>query len=168
MVTEPGPRSSSSDAGTRSVRLTPMEMSFAFFADAATVPADGKVYVLGGGFSALALAQLPGMASFAVVAGFRFTALDAGEVQLVELRFVDKLSKLVLPPITMRFESAGPPPAGAGEVSVSTVSLLQPTLGEPGEYAAEFWYEGTLLNSVRLHVIEQQRPPTGPGAPLPA
>ena len=87
-----------------------MEMSFAFFADAATVPADGKVYVLGGGFSALALPQLPGMASFAVVAGFRFTAADAGQVQVVELRFVDNLGKLVLPPTTMRFESAGPPP----------------------------------------------------------
>ena len=145
-----------------------MEMSFAFFADAATVPADGKFYVLGGGFSALALASLPGMASFTVVAGFRFTAADAGTIHIVELRFVDNLSKLVLPPITMRFESAGPPPAGAGEVSVSTVSLLQPTLGEPGEYAAEFWHEGVLLHTVRLHVLEQQRPPTGPGSPPPA
>ncbi len=142
-----------------------MEMSFAFFADAATVPADGKVYVLGGGFSALALPELPGMASFAIVAGFRFTAADAGQVQVVELRFVDTLGKLVLPPTTMRFESAGPPPSGAGEVSVSTVTVLQPTLGEPGEYAAEFWREGSLLNTVRLHVLEQQRPLNAPGSP---
>jgi hypothetical protein len=145
-----------------------MEMSFAFFADAATVPADGKVYVLGGGFSALALPQLPGMASFAVVAGFRFTAVDTGQVQVIELRFVDNLGKLVLPPTTMRFESAGPPPTGAGEVSVSTVTVLQPTLGEPGEYAAEFWREGTLLSTVRLHVLEQQRPLNAPGGPPPA
>jgi hypothetical protein len=143
-----------------------MEMSFAFFADAATVPPDGKFYALGGGFSALALPQLPGMASFAVVAGFRFTAADAGQVQIVELRFVDTLGKLVLPPATMRFESAGPPPAGAGEVSVSTVTVLQPTLGEPGEYAVEFWREGTLLSTVRLHVLEQQRPlAAAPGSP---
>lgn len=142
-----------------------MEMSFAFFADAATVPPDGKFYALGGGFSALALPQLPGMASFAVVAGFRFTAADAGKVHLVELRFVDGLGKLVLPPATMRFESAGPPPAGTAEVSVSTVSVLQPTLGEPGEYAAEFWHEGMLLNAVRLHVLEQQHPASTPGSP---
>lgn len=145
-----------------------MEMSFAFFADAATVPPDGKFYALGGGFSALALASLPGMASFAIVAGFRFSTADAGKVHLVELRFVDSMSKLVLPPATMRFESAGPPPTGATEVSVSTVSLLQPTLGEPGEYAAQFWHEGVLLSSVRLNVIEQQRTAPAPGGPLPA
>jgi hypothetical protein len=146
-----------------------MELSFAFFADAATVPPDGKVYVLGGGFSALALPQLPGMASFAVVAGFRFNAADAGQVQAIELRFVDHLGKLVLPPTSMRFESAGPPPAGTGEVSVSTVSVLHPTLGEPGEYAAEFWREGTLLSTVRLHVLEQPHPAGTPGGgPPPA
>jgi hypothetical protein len=145
-----------------------MELSFAFFADAATVPADGKLYVLGGGFSALALPQLPGMASFAVVCGFRFNAADAGRVTVIECRFVDNLGKLVLPPTTMRFESAGPPPTGSGEVSVSTVSVLQPTLGEPGEYAAEFWHEGTLLSTVRLHVVEQSRPPAVPGSPPPA
>jgi hypothetical protein len=144
-----------------------MELSFAFFADAATVPPDGKLYVLGGGFSALALPQLPGMASFAVVAGFRFSVADAGQVHVIELRFVDQLGKLVLPPTTMRFESAGPPPAGTGEVSVSTVSVLHPTLGEPGEYAAEFWREGSLLSTVRLHVLEQQRTAgqTGAGPP---
>ena len=147
-----------------------MEMSFAFFADSATVPPDGKFYALGGGFSALALPSLPGMASFAVVAGFRFNSADAGTVHLSELRFVDSLGKLVLPPATMRFESAGPPPAGTAEVSVSTVSVLQPTLAEPGEYAAQFWHEGVLLNAVRLHVLEQQRPANAPapGGPLPA
>jgi hypothetical protein len=147
-----------------------MEMSFAFFADAATVPPDGKFYALGGGFSALALPSLPGLASFAVVAGFRFNTADAGTVNLVELRFVDSLGKLVLPPATMRFESAGPPPTGTAEVSVSTVSVLQPTLGEPGEYAAEFWHDGVLLSSVRLHVLEQQRAAAAPapGGPLPA
>jgi hypothetical protein len=145
-----------------------MEMSFAFFADAATVPPDGKLYVLGGGFSALALPQLPGMASFAVVAGFRFGAADAGQVHIIELRFVDTLGKLVLPPTTMRFESAGPPPPGTGEVSVSTVSVLHPTLGEPGEYAVEFWREGVLLSTVRLHVLEQQLPIGAPGGPPPA
>jgi hypothetical protein len=142
-----------------------MELSFAFFADAATVPADGKVYVLGGGFSALALPQLPGMASFAVVAGFRFSAEDAAQAQVIELRFVDNLGKLVLPPTSMRFESAGAPPVGAVEVSVSTVTVLHPTLGEPGEYAAEFWRESTLLATVRLNVLEQQMPSSAPGSP---
>ena len=53
-------------------------------------------------------------------------------------------------------------------MSVSTVTVLQPTLGEPGEYAAEFWREATLLNTVRLHVLEQQQPLSTPGGPPPA
>lgn len=142
-----------------------VELSFAFFADAASVPADGKVYVLGGGFSAMALPSLPGMASFSVVAGFRFSVVDAGSAHIVELRFVDADGRMVIPATTMRFESAGAPPAGAGEVSISTVTRLQPTLGEPGDYAAEFWSQGRLLSSVRLHVMEQPRPVQVPGGP---
>ena len=132
-------------------------MSFAFFADAATVPADGKVYVLGGGFSALALPSCPGWPASRWSRAFASRPPTRARCRSIELRFVDNLGKLVLPPTTMRFESAGPPPTGAGEVSVSTVTVLQPTLGEPGEYAAEFWREGTLLSTVRLHVLEQPR-----------
>ncbi|MDQ2961207.1 MAG: hypothetical protein M3R48_09220 [Candidatus Dormibacteraeota bacterium] len=165
-MTEEAPAPSQRNGGAAR-QSRDMEMSFAFFADAATVPADGKVYVLGGGFSALALAQLPGMAGFAVVAGFRFTAADAGRAHVIEMRFVDNLGKLVLPPTSMRFESSGPPPDGVGEVSVTTVTRLQPTFGEPGDYAAEFWHEGTLLMVVRLAVMEQSPGgATGGGPPL--
>ena len=73
-----------------------MDLSFAFFADSAVVPPDGKLYVLGGGFSALSMASLPGRAAFAVVAGFRFSAADVGQAHQVELRLTDAQGKLVL------------------------------------------------------------------------
>ncbi len=136
-----------------------MEMSFAFFADSAVVPPDGKLYVLGGGFSTLALPQLPGRAAFAVVAGFRFGPADVGETRQVELRFVDADGKLVIPAANLQFQSQGAKLEPGQEVSISTVTVLQPMFGEPGTYAAEFWHQDVRLAGVHLHVLERQPPP---------
>jgi hypothetical protein len=136
-----------------------MELSFAFFADSAVVPPDGKVYALGGGFSTLALPQLPGRAAFAVVAGFRFGPGDVGQTQQVELRLVDADGKLLIPAANLQFQSAGAKLDPGQEVSISTVTVLQPMFGEPGTYTAEFWAEGRRLTGVHLHVIERQPPP---------
>src|ERR1700737_783190 len=139
-----------------------MELSFAFFADSAVVPPDGKVYVLGGGFSTLALPQLPGRAAFAVVAGFRFGAADVGQTQQVEVRLVDAEAKLVTPAANLQFQSQGGTLPAGQEISISTVTILQPMFGEPGTYTAEFWYEQVRLAGVNLHVMERQAPPPVP------
>jgi len=139
-----------------------MDLSFAFFADNASVPADGKVYVLGGGFSALALPALPGRVTFAVVAGFRFNGEDAGRTHLVELRFLDAEGKLVLPVATLQFQSAGLVPEGEREVSVSTVTYLSPMFGEAGLYTVQFWAGDRPLTSLRLTVEAQQQQPLAP------
>ena len=143
-----------------------MELSFAFFADSAVVPPDGKVYVLGGGFSTLQLAQLPGRAGFAVVAGFRFGPADVGQTQQVEVRLVDSDDKLVVPPTNLQFQTQGTNLQPGQEVSLSTVTVLQPMFGEPGTYTVEFWYEESRLTGVHLHVIEREPPqPVSEGRP---
>jgi hypothetical protein len=143
-----------------------MELDFALFADSAAVPPDGKVYILGGGFSTITLPQLPGRVTFAVVAGFRFGAADAGRTHQVELRFVDDGDKLVLPPVNLQFQSAGEPPPEGREITVSTVSFLSPMFGAPGGYHAEYWYGDRMLARVRMRVEEQQQaqPQVPPGA----
>jgi hypothetical protein len=139
-----------------------MELDFALFADSAAVPPDGKVYILGGGFSTITLPQLPGRVTFAVVAGFRFGPADAGRTHQVELRFVDESAKLILPPVNLQFQSAGEAPPEGREVTVSTVSFLSPMFGQPGGYAAEYWYGDRLLTSVRMRVEEQAQTPAAP------
>lgn len=141
-----------------------MDLSFAFFADNATVPPDGKVYVLGGGFSALGLPTLPGRVTFAVVAGFRFGGEDAGRTHLVELRFLDAEGKLVLPVATLQFQSAGVAPDGDREVSVSTVTYLSPMFGEAGLYTVQFWAGDRSLASLRLTVEAQPAAPVDEGS----
>jgi hypothetical protein len=135
-----------------------MELNFAFFADSAVVPPDGKLYVLGGGFSALSMAQLPGRVAFAVVAGFRFGAADVGQAHQVELRLLDDQGKLVIAPASLQFQSAGAKLVPGQEVSISTVTVIQPMFGEPGTYSVEFWTAGNRLGAVSLHV-EERTPP---------
>ena len=136
-----------------------MELSFAFFADSAVVPPDGKVYVLGGGFSTLQLPQLPARAAFAVIAGFRFGPADVGQTQQVELRLVDAESKLVIPAANLQFQSQGQRLEPGQEVSVTTVTFLSPMFGQPGTYTVELWYEQVRLTGINLHVLERQPPP---------
>ena len=140
-----------------------MDLNFAFFADSAVVPPDGKVYVLGGGFSTLSMAQLPGRVAFAVVAGFRFAAGDIGQAHQVELRLIDAQGKLVIAPASLQFQSAGATLGPGQEVSISTVTVLQPMFGEPGLYTVEFWTGTTQLGTVKLHVEERTPPAPVPG-----
>ncbi|MBV8193905.1 MAG: hypothetical protein JOY80_00100 [Candidatus Dormibacteraeota bacterium] len=143
-----------------------MELSFAFFADAAVVPPDGKVYVLGGGFSALQLPQLPARAGFAVVAGFRFGPTDVGQPQQVEVRLIDGDGKLVIPAGNLQFQLQGATLTSGQELSVTTVTPLQPMFAEPGTYTVEFWYQQVRLSGVNLHVVERQPPqPPSPTRP---
>jgi hypothetical protein len=141
-----------------------VELDYAFFADTATVPPDRKLYVLGGGFSTIALPQIPGRVTFAVVAGFRFGSADVNRTHQIEMRFVDAEGKLVVPPVSLQFQSAGQMPEGDVEITVPTVSYIAPTFGDVGSYAAEFWAGDRLLTQVRLRVEEQPQGATGPMA----
>jgi hypothetical protein len=142
-----------------------MDMAFAFLADHATVPPDGKLYVLGGGINILVIPELPGRAVFDVVGGFRFSPADAHAVHTVELRFNDADGKLVVPPASLRFQAAASVPPGQDEVLISTVTHMAPMFGEAGRYRAEFWSEGRMLAWVGVTVSTQA--PVAPG-PHPA
>ena len=141
-------------------------MAFAFLADHAATPPDGKFYVLGGGISAVTLPQVPGRASFAVVGGFRFSPADSHTIHAVEVRLVDADGGLVTPPATLRFQAAQVMPPEQEEITVSTVSYMAPMFGEPGRYRVEFWYSGRLLAYLGLSVV-QQSPAAGPGTAPP-
>ena len=141
-----------------------MELDYAFFADTAAVPPDRKLYVLGGGFSTISLPEIPGRATFAVVAGFRFGVADAGRNHQVELRFVDEQGKLVVPPAPLNFQLGDAPAGGDLEITVPTVSYVTPMFGETGRYAAEIWSGDRLLAHVRLRVESQAQGAAGPRA----
>ena len=139
-----------------------MDMAFAFLADHAAVPPDGKLYVLGGGINMLGIPQIPGRAAFDVVGGFRFSPADARSIHTVELRLLDADGKLVIPPATLRFQAAASIPPEQEELLVSTVTHLVPMFGDAGGYRAEYWTEGRLLAWIGLTVARRPQPAPGP------
>src|SRR3981081_4540924 len=101
-----------------------MEIDYAFFAETAAVPPDRKFYVLGGGLFHIGLPQIPGRATFCIVAGFPF---------------VDGEGKLVIQPVEMNFQSGPPPPGEELDICLPTVTYISPMFGEAGRYTAEYW-----------------------------
>jgi hypothetical protein len=142
--------------------LASMDMAFAFLADHAAVPPDGKLYVLGGGINTLGLPAIPGRVAFDVVGGFRFTTADSHSVHTVELRLLDADGKLVMPTATLKFQAAQAIPPDQGEVLISTVTHMAPMFGDPGSYRAEYWTEGRLLAWVGVTVSVVPQPVLGP------
>ena len=69
----------------------------------------------------------------------------------------------MIAPASLQFQSAGATLGPGQEVSISTVTVLQPMFGEPGTYAVEFWTEGNRLGAVSLHVEERTAAGAGPG-----
>ena len=144
-----------------------MDLNFAFFADSAVVPPDGKLYVLGGGFSALSMAQLPGRVAFAVVAGFRFGAADVGQAHQVELRLLDAQGKLVIAPASLQFQSAGAtarPGAGGEHLDGHDHAA---DVRRARDYTVEFWTGGQPTRGDEpprrgAHAAGARAPPSGP------
>ena len=69
----------------------------------------------------------------------------------------------MVPAGNLQFQAQGAKLEPGQEVSISTVTYLQPMFGEPGVYTAEFWYEQVRLAGITLHVVERQPP-----QPIPA
>jgi hypothetical protein len=68
------------------------------------------------------------------------------------LRLTDSQGKLVLAPVTLQFQAAGARLVPGQEVSISTVTVLQPMFGEPGVYTTEFWTGGNRIGAMNLNV----------------
>ena len=132
-----------------------MELQFAFLAESATVPPDRKFYVLGGGFSAVALASFPARIGFAAVSGWRVTGSDAGQRHELEARFVDSAGGLVVPKVPMLFQFPPEAPPPEREVIVPAVTFFSPMISEKGGYQVQYWFGGTQVGSVGLYIDEQ-------------
>jgi hypothetical protein len=65
--------------------------------------------------------------------------------------------------VTLQFQAAGPRLVPGQEVSISTVTILQPMFGEPGVYTTEFWMGGNRIGAVNLNVEERKAPEPVPG-----
>lgn len=129
-----------------------MRLQFAFLADSATIPPDGKLYVMGGGIFNVGLPSFPQRIGLAAVAGFFVTAADAGKQFEIVARMVDADGAMIVPEVPMTFNLPPDGPPVGREVTVPTVLYFSPTLSAAGTYRVEYWLGDEQLGAVTFYV----------------
>src|SRR5918997_296190 len=97
----------------RRSRGRPMEIEFLILADAAQV-AEGKLYVLGGGWDRIAVNTVPVLQAAGIAVGVVVPWAETNTPQTLTLTIEDDDGGAVLPPVTVRVEVGRPPGLAPG------------------------------------------------------
>jgi hypothetical protein len=131
-----------------------MEIDFLILADAAQV-ADGKLYLLGGGWDRLAVQALPAMQMAGIAVGVLVPWAETNTPRSLTLTVEDDDGGTVVPPLTVRVEVGRPPglPAGA-EQRVMVALNAQLALPRLGGYVITAALEGGAQRRLRFGVVQ--------------
>jgi hypothetical protein len=130
-----------------------VEIDFLILADAAQV-ADGKLYLLGGGWDRLAVQGLPAMQMAGIAVGVLVPWAETNTPRSLTLTVEDEDGSTVVPPLTVRVEVGRPPglPAGA-EQRVMVALNAQLALPRLGGYVITAALEGGAQRRLRFGVV---------------
>ena len=130
-----------------------MEIDFLILADAAQV-ADGKLYLLGGGWDRLAVNALPAAQMTGIAVGVLVPWSETNTGHTLTLTVEDEDGGAVMPPVAVRVEVGRPAglPAGAEQrvLVAFNAQLLLPRLGE---YAVSASLDGAAARRQRFGVV---------------
>jgi hypothetical protein len=111
-----------------------MELDFMLVADRAEA-VNGKLYLLGGGWDRITLAQFPGQANFDVALGVVVGYTETNERHEFSLTLQDDDNQVVLGPVSGQFELGRPPGLKPAQAQRFIVAVRGPfPLPEPGCY----------------------------------
>jgi hypothetical protein len=130
-----------------------MDIDFLILADAAQV-AEGKLYLMGGGWDRLAVNTLPTAQSVGIAVGIVVPWGDTNAPHQLRLTVEDEDGGAVLPPIEVRIEVGRPPglPAGADQ-RVMVAFNAQLALSRLGDYAVTATLGGDVRRRLRFGVV---------------
>ena len=130
-----------------------MEIDFLILADAAQV-ADGKLYLLGGGWDRIAVQSLPAMQMAGIAVGVLVPWSETNTPQTLTLTIEDEDGAAVLPQVAVRVEVGRPPglPAGA-EQRVMVAFNAQLALPRLGGYVITAALDGGTERRLRFGVV---------------
>lgn len=112
-----------------------MRTDFLIVADGAQV-AEGKLYLIGGAWNRLSLAQFPGAAPFAVALGLMVGWDETNQTHTAALTLENEDGLTVLGPIETRFEVGRPAGIVAGDEQRVVVAINgQVSIPSPGGYS---------------------------------
>lgn len=130
-----------------------MDIDFLILADAAQV-ADGKLFLLGGGWDRLAVPTLPTAQSVGIAVGIVVPWGDTNAPHQLVLTVEDEDGGAVLPPVEVRIEVGRPPglPAGADQ-RVMVAFNAQLALSRLGDYAVTASLGAGIQRRLRFGVV---------------
>jgi hypothetical protein len=143
-----------------------MELDFLTLADKAEA-INGKLYMMGGGFTNVGLVQIPGPAQFDVALGITFDYHETGDQHQLVFAVEDADNHPILEPITIPLPVGRPPGLPPGD-SIRLVMSIQGPYMIPAEglYHVAVDLDGRRAEPTRFRVgrvvplIPQERPPT--------
>jgi len=137
-----------------------MRVLFAMLADVAVGPADGKVYILGGGVEIFKPPVLPFVVpAVSFVAKVEFTTAELGRPRVIEVVPLDSDGRPLGPPIRVEATPVANPASPGLPVSIQLIlNMRDLPLTRPQSLAFSLLVDGHELASVPLHIVA---PPTG-------
>lgn len=142
-----------------------MDVEYAFLADAAETPPNGKLYVLGGGFDEIRAPQFPVTHSYlSLVVKLRFHPAECDRLHRLEIELWDPDGQRLGPHLKTEVAAPRRPHAPTrpshAQIVLNMVGIQFP---RPGEYAFHILVNGQHLRSVPLYL--ERVPLPGPAGP---
>ena len=130
-----------------------MEVEFLILADAVQA-VNGKLYMLGGGWTTLHAATIPTTHPLGIALGFRVPWQETNQVHRLEIRMVDADGAAIIQPMQAQLEMGRPPGlrAGADQTAVMAVNAAV-QLGKEGRYEVQVAVEGQIVRAVAFDVV---------------
>ena len=140
-----------------------MEVEFLILADAAQA-VNGKLYVLGGGWSTLHPVALPLTHQVSVAAGFRIPWNETNQVHHIEIAIVTADGNPIVPPLRGELEMGRPAGLRPGSDQTPVIAMTANTRFErDGRYEVQVRVEDQIVKTITFDVA----PPAKASPPAP-
>jgi len=130
-----------------------MQVDFVILADAAHV-AEGKLYLMGGGWTRLFARQVPFVHALAIAVGFLVPWDETNEPHDFELKIVSEDGQSVIPPMQGQMEVGRPPGIKKGTEQRGMITVAT-TVEFPhlGRYEIRLSADGELVKTTAFDVV---------------
>lgn len=140
-----------------------MQLDFLILADRAEA-INGKLYMVGGGFDRVAVAEVPGTVVYDVALGFMVGYAETNEAHEFSLAMEDADGNIALGPISGRVEVGRPPGMIAGQEQRVIIVIRGPfPVAAEGTFLWVPTLDGQGYPPTRVHVVHVPPPAIPPG-----
>ena len=130
-----------------------MEVEFLILADAVQA-VNGKLYMLGGGWTTLHAPTIPTTYPLGIALGFRVPWQETNQVHRLEIKMMDADGASVIPPIQAELEMGRPPGLRPGAEQSAVIAVNAAIkFADVGRYEVQAAVEGQTVRVVPFDVV---------------